>query len=48
MGQSCPAFVDRKAQRTEQAGSYWKINHKSSHLSDKERPSQSASPVRPV
>ena len=29
-------LVDRRAQRTEQAGSYWKINHKSSHLSDRE------------
>lgn len=28
--------VDRRAQSTEQAGSYWKINHKSSHLGDRE------------
>lgn len=42
------AFVDRRAQCTEQAGIYWKINHKSSHLSDKERFSQSTSPVWPV
>lgn len=40
-GGDCRAFVDRRTQCTEQAGSYWKINHKSSHLSDKERPLQS-------
>lgn len=38
-------IVDRRAQSTMQAGSYWKINHKSSHLGDREWPSQNASPV---
>lgn len=31
------AIVDRRAQYAEQAGSYLKINHKSSHLGDKEK-----------
>lgn len=47
-GKSHLAFVDKRTQCREQAGIYRKINHKSSHLSDRERFSQSTSPVWPV
>lgn len=39
------AFVDTKAQRSVQARSYWKIKHKSSHLSDRQRSSHSTRPL---